>query len=238
MMYCEPIADNYQPTNISKTKIVVLPHWLLSMLEAYGKPLTAAINIKELLDILLVEDVAKYMYLNSRLLNSDNQIMTAIRKTFCSYFMESFSGFIDQLEDDKLRSQIMDKIRILPVLMQSNTNSMLNDELGRLDSEIDPTFLKEWKLWEVANLFDGSADAVKLKQYQASRGFELVYIDEHHMGLKLVEGNPKINPDILLVKNLDNCMSVMNQYYDFTDVSRTALFDLFMQYTSKQTLSI
>lgn len=237
-MYDQPLADNYQPTNIGKIKIVILPHWLLSMLDAYGKPLTTAVNVKELLDILLVEDVAKYMYLNNRLLNCNNQIITAVRNTFDCYFMSMYSSFISPIEDDKLRSQIEDKIRILPVLMQSNPNSMLNDELGRLDSEIDPTFLKEWKLWEVANLFDGSADAVKLKQYKASRGFELVYIDEHHMGLKLVEGNPQIDPDTLLVKNLDNCMDVMNQYYDFTDVSRTALFDLFMQYTSKQTLSI
>lgn len=236
-MYIEPIGE-LSPMKNLQTKIVVLPHWLLSALEAYGKPLTAAINIKELLDILLVEDVAKYMYLNSRLLNSDNKIMTAIRNTFISYFMETYGGFLGQIENEKLRSQIEDKIRILPVLMQSNTNSMLNDELGRLNSEIDPTFLREWKIWEVVNLFDGLADSVKIEQYKASRGFELVYIDEHHMGLKLVEGNPKINPDALLVKNLDNCMSVINQYYDFTDVSRTALFDLFMQYTSKQTLSI
>lgn len=236
-MYIEPIGE-LSPMKNLQTKIVVLPHWLLSALEAYGKPLTAAINIKELLDILLVEDVAKYMYLNSRLLNSDNKIMTAIRNTFNSYFMETYSEFLGQIENEKLRSQIEDKIRILPVLMQSNTNSMLNDELGRLNSEIDPTFLREWKIWEVVNLFDGLADSVKIEQYKASRGFELVYIDEHHMGLKLVEGNPKINPDALLVKNLDNCMSVINQYYDFTDVSRTALFDLFMQYTSKQTLSI
>ena len=236
-MYIEPIGE-LSPMKNLQTKIVVLPHWLLSALEAYGKPLTAAINIKELLDILLDEDVAKYMYLNSRLLNSDNKIMTAIRNTFISYFMETYGGFLGQIENEKLRSQIEDKIRILPVLMQSNTNSMLNDELGRLNSEIDPTFLREWKIWEVVNLFDGLADSVKIEQYKASRGFELVYIDEHHMGLKLVEGNPKINPDALLVKNLDNCMSVINQYYDFTDVSRTALFDLFMQYTSKQTLSI
>lgn len=236
-MYIEPIGE-LSPMKNLQTKIVVLPHWLLSALEAYGKPLTAAINIKELLDILLVEDVAKYMYLNSRLLNSDNKIMTAIRNTFNSYFMETYGEFLGQIENEKLRSQIEDKIRILPVLMQSNTNSMLNDELGRLNSEIDPTFLREWKIWEVVNLFDGLADSVKIEQYKASRGFELVYIDEHHMGLKLVEGNPKINPDALLVKNLDNCMSVINQYYDFTDVSRTALFDLFMQYTSKQTLSI
>lgn len=236
-MYIEPIGE-LSPMKNLQTKIVVLPHWLLSALEAYGKPLTAAINIKELLDILLVEDVAKYMYLNSRLLNSDNKIMSAIRNTFNSYFMETYGGFLGQIENEKLRSQIEDKIRILPVLMQSNTNSMLNDELGRLNSEIDPTFLREWKIWEVVNLFDGLADSVKIEQYKASRGFELVYIDEHHMGLKLVEGNLKINPDALLVKNLDNCMSVINQYYDFTDVSRTALFDLFMQYTSKQTLSI
>lgn len=179
------------------------------------------------------------MYLNQRLLESDNRIMVAVRKSFNSYFMtSSYSGFLAGLQDKKLASQIEDKIRILPVQMDSQSNTMSKDCLGKLDSSIDPAFLREWKLWEVIQLFNGSASAEEIKEYKASRGFELVYIDEHHMGLKLVKGNPRINPDMLLVKNLDNCMSVMNQYYDFSNVSQTALFDLFMQYTSKQTLSI
>lgn len=219
-------------------KIVVLPHWLLNILEAYNKPLTTAINCEELLDILLVDDVAKYMYLNMRLIDSDNRIMTAVRKSFNSYFMRScYGGFMAGVKDEKLRSQIEDKIQILPAQMESQANAM-KDPVGKLDSTIDPAFLKEWKLWEVINLFNGSASAEEIEEFKASRGFELVYIDEQHMGLKLVKGNPRVNPDMLLVKNLDNCMSVLNQYYDFKIVSQTALFDLFQQYTSKQTLSI
>lgn len=220
------------------TKVIVLPHWLLNILEAYGKPLTAALNIEELLDILLVDDVVKYMYLNQRLLESDNRIMIAVRNTFNSYFMSSCNGFLSNLKDRKLASQIEDKIRFLPTQMDSQSNTMSKDVLGKLDSSIDPAFLREWKLWEVASLFNGTASSEEIEQYKASRGFELIYIDDHHMGLKLVKGDPRINPDMLLVKNLDNCMSVMNQYYDFRCVSQTALFDLFMQYTSKQTLSI
>lgn len=234
----QPICAENSQQHIN-AQIVVLPHWLLNTLEAYGKPLTTALNIEELKDILLVDDIAKYMYLNQRLLESDNRIMVAVRKSFNSYFMtSSYSGFLAGLQDKKLASQIEDKIRILPVQMDSQSNTMSKDCLGKLDSSIDPAFLREWKLWEVIQLFNGSASADEIKEYKASRGFELVYIDEHHMGLKLVKGNPRINPDMLLVKNLDNCMSVMNQYYDFSNVSQTALFDLFMQYTSKQTLSI
>lgn len=234
----QPICAEDSQQHIN-AQIVVLPHWLLNTLEAYGKPLTTALNIEELKDILLVDDIAKYMYLNQRLLESDNRIMVAVRKSFNSYFMtSSYSGFLAGLQDKKLASQIEDKIRILPVQMDSQSNTMSKDCLGKLDSSIDPAFLREWKLWEVIQLFNGSASAEEIKEYKASRGFELVYIDEHHMGLKLVKGNPRINPDMLLVKNLDNCMSVMNQYYDFSNVSQTALFDLFMQYTSKQTLSI
>jgi hypothetical protein len=234
----QPICAEDSQQHIN-AQIVVLPHWLLNTLEAYGKPLTTALNIEELKDILLVDDIAKYMYLNQRLLQSDNRIMVAVRKSFNSYFMtSSYSGFLGGLQDKKLASQIEDKIRILPVQMDSQSNTMSKDCLGKLDSSIDPAFLREWKLWEVIQLFNGSASAEEIKEYKASRGFELIYIDEHHMGLKLVKGNPRIDPDMLLVKNLDNCMSVMNQYYDFSNVSQTALFDLFMQYTSKQTLGI
>jgi len=234
----QPICAEDSQQHIN-AQIVVLPHWLLNTLEAYGKPLTTALNIEELKDILLVDDIAKYMYLNQRLLESDNRIMVAVRKSFNSYFMtSSYSGFLGGLQDKKLASQIEDKIRILPVQMDSQSNTMSKDCLGKLDSSIDPAFLREWKLWEVIQLFNGSASAEEIKEYKASRGFELIYIDEHHMGLKLVKGNPRIDPDMLLVKNLDNCMSVMNQYYDFSNVSQTALFDLFMQYTSKQTLGI
>lgn len=234
----QPICADNQQKHIN-AQIVVLPHWLINILETYGKPLTTVLNVNELKDILLADDIAKYMYLNERLLNSDNRIMTAVRKSFNCYFMTSYvSGFLSGLKDEKLVSQIVDKIRILPTQMESQTNTMSKDCLGKLDSSIDPAFLREWKLWEVVQLFDGTANADDIKEYKASRGFELIYIDEHHMGLKLVKGNPHIDPDMLLVKNLDNCMSVMNQYYDFSSVSQTALFDLFMQYTSKQTLSI
>lgn len=234
-------SNNLNPrlsvTNPLETRLVVLPHWLLKAVEAYGKPLTTVLDAKELLNILLLEDVAKYMYLNHRLLDSNNNVMEAMRGTFDTCFM--YGEFGNNLETSDLRSQLRDLIQILPEKMSiANSNSMLDENAGRLDSGIAPRFLNDWKIWELVGLFSGVADKTEIEAYKASRGFELVYIDEHHMGLKLVKGNPKINPDRLLVENLDNCMGVLNQYYEFNDVSRTALFDLFMKYTSQQTLSI
>lgn len=238
-MFENPQNSNHtmSVTNVLSTKIVVLPHWLLDTLKVYNKPLKTVLNANELLDILLLEDIAKYIYLNERLINSENNVMKAIRFSFDTMFMEC--GFLKNISDSNLRSQLIDKIHILPKKMSvDNGNSMLMEDVGFLQSTIDPKFLREWKIWELVGLFSGSASPDSIERFKASRGFELLYIDEHHMGLKLVEGTPNINPDRLLLSNLDNCMEVLNQYYEFRDIAKTQLFDLYCKYTSQQTLSI
>lgn len=238
-MFENPQNNNHtmSVTSMLQTKIVVLPHWLIETLNVYNKPLKTALNANELLDILLLEDIAKYVYLNERLINSENNVMKAIRFSFDTMFMDA--EFLSNISDSNLRSQLMDKIHILPKKMNvDNSNSMLMENVGHLKSDIDPSFLREWKVWELVGLFSGSASPDSIERFKASRGFELLYIDEHHMGLKLVEGTPNINPDRLLLSNLDNCMDVLNQYYEFRDIAKTPLFDLYCKYMSQQTLSI
>ena len=197
-------------------KVVFIPTWLRQVQKVYGFDDKELLNLSKLLDILCVEDVAKYFAANNIFYSNDNFLPFTL--TLGQH------DFIKAARDNTSKENIetlLTKINELSIMdvttfnnSESNTNSMtsiikaLEVPLGNYDSTQD---LNE-------NIRDNYV-------------FELLLIDEEHFGITFVynEGSKTVN------ECLTTSIELLCEKYPFEVVAQTPLFNYWVSTLNKVT---
>ena len=197
-------------------KVVFIPTWLRQVQKVYGFDDKELLNLSKLLDILCVEDVAKYFAANNIFYSNDNFLPFTL--TLGQH------DFIKAARDNTSKENIetlLTKINELSIMdvttfnnSESNTNSMtsiikaLEVPLGNYDSTLDLT----------ENIRDNYV-------------FELLPIDEEHFGITFVynEGSKTVN------ECLTTSIELLCEKYPFEVVAQTPLFNYWVSTLNKVT---
>lgn len=197
-------------------KVVFIPTWLRQVQKVYGFDDKELLNLSQLLDILCVEDVAKYFAANNIFYSNDNFLPFTL--TLGQH------DFIKAARDNTSKENIetlLTKINELSIMdvttfnnSESNTNSMtsiikaLEVPLGNYDSTQDL----------IENIRDNYV-------------FELLPIDEEHFGITFVynEGSKTVN------ECLTTSIELLCEKYPFEVVAQTPLFNYWVSTLNKVT---
>ena len=197
-------------------KVVFIPTWLRQVQKVYGFDDKELLNLSKLLDILCVEDVAKYFAANNIFYSNDNFLPFTL--TLGQH------DFIKATRDNSSKENIetlLTKINELSIMdvttfnnSESNTNSMtsiikaLEVPLGNYDSTQD---LSE-------NIRDNYV-------------FELLPIDEEHFGITFIynEASKTVN------ECLTTSIELLCEKYPFEIVAQTPLFNYWVSTLNKVT---
>lgn len=197
-------------------KVVFIPAWLKQVQKIHGFADSEFLNLAQLLDILCVEDVAKYFAANNIFYSNDNFLPFTL--TLAQH------DFIKASRENTKKENIetlLTKINELAILdvnnfnnVESNTNSMasiikaLEVPLGNYDSEQDLT----------ENIRDNYV-------------FELLPIDEEHFGITFMynEGSKTVN------ECLTTSIKLLSEKYPFEVVAQTPLFNYWVSTLNKVT---
>lgn len=212
----------------------VIPPLIQCKLRAMTSTLNAAFNPRELIDILLPEDVAYYIYINSVLFNLSKT--TNVRGNLCTRVMKSlFPEYsLEQYMKDVLYrdehymerlNKILAMIPNVPFMLGIAPEDFIDvDTINSIDQ------LPRWFKDHLIETTVGSVDNMQRIDTQQCNLFVLEPVDAQYYNIVLISAD-KTTTDQgeFVLRAVDNSIEKVLRYHSFQDIVGTPLFGLFTQ---------
>lgn len=212
----------------------VIPPLIECRLRSANTSLSAAFNPRALIDILLPEDVAYYIYINQVLFNLSKT--TGIQGNLCNRVLKTFytNYPLDQYLKDELRNDEYYMERLNKILsMVPNVPFMLGiapADFIELDTINSIDQLPCWFKDQLIETTVGSVDNMPRIDTQQCNLFVLEPVDAQYYNIVLISADKtKTDQGEFILRAVDHSIERVLRYHSFPDIVKTPLFGLFTQ---------
>lgn len=213
----------------------VVPPIIQQKLTELNASPTAAFNIKELIDILLPEDIAYYIYIN-RVLQSivktprpTTTVNTKVLAALYSIDIPLEIHFKQSCSDNEHYMKVLDRVlglvKNIPFILGINPDEHIDiDSISNVDN------LPRWFKDQLIETTVGCVDNMSCTDTTQYNLFVLRPVDEHFANIVLIGADKsKTDNGEVVLAAVDKSIDAALQYTQFSAIVKTSLFRLFTQ---------
>lgn len=213
----------------------VVPPIIQQKLAELNAPLTTAFNAKELIDILLPEDIAYYIYINrvlESIVKTPSPAMSINTKVLAAMFsidipLEFHFNHICSDNEHYMKSldRILALVPNIPFILGINPDDHID-----INSTINVDNLPTWFKDQLIETTVGSIDNMSCTDTTQYNLFVLRPVDEHFANIVLIGADKsKTDNGEVVLAAVDKSIGAALQYTPFSTLVQTPLFRLFTQ---------